>query len=175
MRKILYFFLTVSLIFSSCKKEEEDNTPTVVEGCTDSEATNYNANATSNDGSCMYNITGVWETTSAVLNGANVLTGLDLIYVWDDEDIGTETYDASGNMISYALGSGVSGGINVINWTGTVYPVGGTEYPAYLTINIDIMTNNNNMTWHYVDYPTAADTYVKTLIRSNTYSLSDWK
>ena len=29
-------------------------------------------------------ITGVWETTSAVLNGTNILDGLDLIYIWDD-------------------------------------------------------------------------------------------
>ena len=42
MKKILYLFLTVSLIFSSCKKEED---PAVV-GCMDNTADNYNANAT---------------------------------------------------------------------------------------------------------------------------------
>ena len=43
------------------------------------------------------------------------------------------------------------------------------------TMNVDIMTNATNMTMRYVNYPTATDTYVKTLVRSNTYSLSDWK
>ena len=176
MKKILYLFLTVSLIFSSCKKEEEDNTPTAVQGCTDSDATNYNSNATSDDGTCMYNIVGVWETTSAILNGTNILQGLDLIYVFENGNIGTETYDAAGNMTSYAIGPGVSSGTNVINWTGTLY---NDDYPngidVYLNWNIDIMTDNNNMTWRFVDYPTASDTYVKTLVRSNTYLLSDWK
>lgn len=179
MKKLLYLFLVIPLVFASCSKEEDDNnnSPTTVSGCTDPDAVNYNSNATSDDGSCLYDITGVWETTSAVLNGTNILDGLDLIYIWDDGDIGTETYDNSGNMTSYALGTGVSGGTgtNIINWEGTVYPTGGTEYQAYLTINVGIMTNNNNMTWEYVDYPTEQDTYVKTLVRSNTYSLSDWK
>ena len=49
----------------------------------------------------------------------------------------------------------------------------GTE--VYLNWTIDLITNNNNMTWRYVNFPTAADTYVKTLVRSTTYSLSDWK
>ena len=42
MKKIIYLFLTVSLIFSSCKKEE---------GCKDALATNYNADAEEDDGS----------------------------------------------------------------------------------------------------------------------------
>ena len=86
-----------------------------------------------------------------------------------------ETYDINGNMTSYALGTGVSTSANVVNWSGTVYPTGGNSMPASLNINIDFMTNNNNMTWNYVNYPTANDTYVKTLVRSTTYSLSDWK
>ena len=36
MKKLLYLFLVLPLIFSSCKKEE---------GCTDSQASNYNADA----------------------------------------------------------------------------------------------------------------------------------
>jgi hypothetical protein len=37
------------LVTSSCKKEEE-----IIEGCTESTAMNYNATATSNDGSCIF-------------------------------------------------------------------------------------------------------------------------
>ena len=85
MKKIIYLFLIVSLIFSSCKKEEDEVvTPTVISGCTDSDATNYNASATNDDGLCRYDITGVWETTSSVLNGVELmggtLTALELHY-----------------------------------------------------------------------------------------------
>ena len=45
MKKILYTFLAVSIIFSACKKED-------TEGCTNEQSLNYNANATINDGSC---------------------------------------------------------------------------------------------------------------------------
>ena len=38
----------IILTFISCKKEEDP-----VLGCTDSNAMNYNSNATSNDGSCL--------------------------------------------------------------------------------------------------------------------------
>ena len=43
---LIVFFV---FIFSSCTKEGE-----TIEGCTDSSAMNYNANATSNNGSCIY-------------------------------------------------------------------------------------------------------------------------
>jgi hypothetical protein len=181
MKKILYLFLTVSLIFSSCKKEEDEVvTPTVVSGCTDSDATNYSSNATSDDGSCTYDITGVWQTTSAVLNGTDVLAGTDLYYIWDDGQLGTETYALDGTLIGYGIGTAtlLAGDPNVLTWTGDVYadpnnPNIGTPYT--LTANIDQLTGANNMTWRYVNYPNAGDTYVKTLVRSTTYSLSDWK
>ena len=60
MKKILYLFIDVPLVFSSCSKEDDDNTPNAVQGCTDPAATNYNQNATQDDGSCTYIITGIW-------------------------------------------------------------------------------------------------------------------
>ena len=61
--------LTVLIIFfvfiiSSCTKE--GGVTEIIEGCTDSSAMNYNVNATSNDGSCIYayNIAqGTWNIT----------------------------------------------------------------------------------------------------------------
>ena len=170
MKKILYLFLVLPLIFSSCKKEE---------GCMDSAATNYNADADEQDdaSSCMYAISGyVWETTSIVYNGSSI-TSSELWYFNNDGTVGTETYDATGTYIGYGLWDVNSSAANVLTFSGTAYNPDGSILAANvsLTTNIDIMTNATNMTWRYVDYPTANDTYVKTLKRSTTYSLSDFK
>ena len=42
-------FVGLSLIVSSCKKEEQ-----IIEGCTESSAMNYQSSATNNDGSCVF-------------------------------------------------------------------------------------------------------------------------
>ena len=61
MKKLLYLCLAVAFIFTACKKEE---------GCTNSMATNYNADAEEDDGSCTYSIVGVWTPTSAAVNSS---------------------------------------------------------------------------------------------------------
>jgi len=49
MKKILYLFLAISLIFAGCKKEDDAVTPTTtsskIYGCTDVNAVNFNASA----------------------------------------------------------------------------------------------------------------------------------
>ena len=71
MRKTLYL-LSFSVIIFSCSKEDEDNTtnnntPTIVEGCTDSLALNFDPLANSDDGSCYYSYydiaLGLWNIT----------------------------------------------------------------------------------------------------------------
>ena len=55
----IVFFIGLSIILSSCKKE--------VDGCTDSSAMNYSSDATSNDGSCIFAYAiaqGSWDITS---------------------------------------------------------------------------------------------------------------
>lgn len=64
MKKALYALLLVSIIFAACKKEDEVVAPVLVNGCTDTAATNYNSNATNDDSSCIYSIVGVWTPTS---------------------------------------------------------------------------------------------------------------
>ena len=59
MKKLLLILLCLPLLFTTCKKEDIEPTNYVatnnpVAGCTDAIATNYNAEATINDGSCEY-------------------------------------------------------------------------------------------------------------------------
>ena len=52
----IIFLLSIIMVISSCKKE--------IDGCTDSSAMNYSADATTNDGSCIfaYDIAqGIWN------------------------------------------------------------------------------------------------------------------
>lgn len=76
MKKILYTLLAVTFVFSACKKEDEVVTPTVISGCTDAIATNYNSIATNDDGSCTYSIVGVWTPTS-VTQDSSLTTIID--------------------------------------------------------------------------------------------------
>ena len=60
MRKLIYIFLSVSIIFTACKKEE---------GCMDTIATNYNPDAEVDEGNCTYGIVGgSWITNSEVVD-----------------------------------------------------------------------------------------------------------
>ena len=71
MKKLIYLFLILPLVFSSCAKEE-------VSGCTDSQATNYDSNADIDDNSCLYNINGIWGVDDYILNGVSLFsTSLD--------------------------------------------------------------------------------------------------
>ena len=61
MKKIFYLLVTVAFLFTACKKEQ---------GCMDSVATNYNADAEEDDGSCLFAINGgTWTTQSVGYNG----------------------------------------------------------------------------------------------------------
>ena len=53
MKKILYIILTVLIILSACEKKEEAVILPLINGCTDTNAINYNSSATFNDGSCV--------------------------------------------------------------------------------------------------------------------------
>ena len=64
MKKLLYLFLVLPLIFSSCKKQQ---------GCTDPIAVNYNADAEENDGSCTY----ILGCTNSLAMNFNYLATVD--------------------------------------------------------------------------------------------------
>jgi len=107
MKKLIYTLLAVSIIFSACKKEE---------GCTDPTATNYNADAEKDDGSCIAVILGC--TDNAALNfdpSANTDDGscIDLILGCMDE-IATN-YNALATVDDGLCEYGITGG----KWMGT--------------------------------------------------------
>jgi len=58
MKKLIYLFMAVSLVFTACKKEEE-------KGCTDTNAINFDPNAEENDGSCLYQCDDPFATNQA--------------------------------------------------------------------------------------------------------------
>ena len=61
MKKVLYILLSVSIVFTACKKEE---------GCTDPVALNYNSDAEEDDSSCNYE-----STFSLNVSGDSVISG----------------------------------------------------------------------------------------------------
>lgn len=91
MKKLIYTLLAVSIIFAACKKEDEVVAPTVLSGCTDAIATNYDATATSDDGSCTYGIVGgAWITDSEVVD-IHAIVSMGGMIVMDTSWTETET------------------------------------------------------------------------------------
>ena len=66
MKKFIYIFFAVSILSTSCTKEE---------GCTDSYATNFNIDAENDDGSCVFGVAGgAWITQSVNVTGSMSVT-----------------------------------------------------------------------------------------------------
>ncbi len=178
MKKAFYTFLLISpLVFiSSCEEDKE-------EGCTDSQAINYNSGADIDDSTCLYDWTGVWEITSAILNGDPMFPTTQIteaVYYINLESgvIGTQNYNSNGDLTHYGDWNIISNSNNSVVMGGAWYDYSTDEefavFPS-IAFNVDFMTNNHNMTWRFVDFPNPGDTYVETLVRSTTYSLSDWQ
>ena len=97
MKKLIYIFLVVSFIFTACKKEDEVVTTTVINGCTDATATNYNSSATNDDGTCTYSIVGVWTPTSVDKDSSLTTTIAGEIVEEFDFGDGSEVLSYSGS------------------------------------------------------------------------------
>ena len=83
MKRTLLIITSIALIFSSCKKEE-DNTPTVVSGCMDAVADNYNSNATTEpNNACNYSADVVYFLYESAAN-AMIMYNIDYACFWDN-------------------------------------------------------------------------------------------
>jgi hypothetical protein len=60
--------VSLSIIVSSCKKEDEVVTPTVINGCTDNTMFNYDPTANTDNGTCIPFIYGCTDSTSINYN-----------------------------------------------------------------------------------------------------------
>jgi len=56
MKKILLVLTLTALVFACKKEDDKPIKTTIIEGCMDTLALNYNPEATENDGSCEYNV-----------------------------------------------------------------------------------------------------------------------
>jgi len=93
MKKTIYILTVISLIFASCTKEE---------GCTDPVAANYNSDAENDDGSCVFDLVGVWSPESVDYNinvtatlAGQTIYSMDTSYTSTPQDT---SWDIEGNM-----------------------------------------------------------------------------
>ena len=147
MKNFIYLFVVVTIIFSSCTKEE---------GCTDSLAINFNVDAENDDGSCEYGVVGGEWVTQSITTSGSMTVSLAGITMLDSTINYTETnpdslepyklifnenssyleYDYSNNAVGGGTWS-TSGNELIIN---TLYD--GADTTLVLTVN---SLNKNNV------------------------------
>ena len=127
MKKILIILLCLPLLISTCKKEDEGPNNNTIQGCMDAIATNYNSEATVDDGSCEYPPSAL-ELFSITINEIPMTNNGSN---WDIGAFGSEYPD-----IFYVLKQG-SGDIVSSSSKDNI-----SNFPILFTENLPYMTNN---------------------------------
>jgi hypothetical protein len=155
MKKLLYTFLAVSIIFSACKKE-------VIIGCTNPTATNYYAYAEEDDGSCRYEGTVIFQLDNCLPNGIE-----DPTHPTDNYGIGLmfQIGDASFNNFGEPFGL-----INMYENSNYVYNCN----PSFLSNTADKKwdlseENNKSLTWRAIDVFGTEDYVVGNIYDSGSF------
>lgn len=153
---ISIIFFTI-LTFISCKKEDEP-----ILGCTDSNAMNYNSDATSNDGSCLiaYDIAqGLWNINPNC-DDLNIPLLGDMISINDALPETIEVDGSGGNIIFIEIGENqVEGtidndGIVIVNSQDLQLDMGGMglDFPVSVSGTgsiIDANSGTMNLTFSF--------------------------
>ena len=153
---ISIIFFTI-LTFISCKKEDEP-----ILGCTDSNAMNYNSDATSNDGSCLiaYDIAqGLWNINPNC-DDLNIPLLGDMISINDALPETIEVDGSGGNVIFIEIGENqVEGtidndGIVIVNSQDLQLDMGGMglDFPVSVSGTgsiIDANSGTMNLTFSF--------------------------
>ena len=142
--------MAMSLIFVSCTKEE---------GCTDPVAANYNSDAENDDGSCVFDLVGVWipESVDYNINVTATLAG-QTIYSMDTSYTSTPqdtSWDIEGNMEFTSSGTLITSD-DTQNYTTsgntlTITESDGEENEATYTVS------KSNLSLTIVDFDTETD------------------
>ena len=117
-------FLGISLVVSSCKKEE-----VLIDGCTDSSAMNYLPDATSNDGSCWF----AHEAMVNIWNISSVCDG-DLVGGVLPSTIEVSAGDSKGDLM---IDLGTAGIFN-----GTVSETGIISIPSQSALSVGTISGS---------------------------------
>tara|TARA_X000000368_G_scaffold396815_1_gene365395 strand:- start:134 stop:769 length:636 start_codon:yes stop_codon:yes gene_type:complete len=167
MKKLLYTLFAVSIIFASCKKvENEIITPTLVNGCKDTSATNYNVYATNDDGSCIYIISGC---TDSIATNYNILVNVDdgsctysIVGIWQPNSISVNS-----NYTVSILGQNIQS----FDTSYTMTPEeAGIEGNIQFTSDGNVITTNDDGNTETDTYTTSGDTVTVVSIDDSGYS-----
>ncbi len=175
MKKLLLLMSFIAILMSCSTDDDSQPIPVPIQGCTDPQAVNYNSDAEENDNSCLYSIVGVWELTSAILNGQELL-GIDIgseIYLIygesDDYVLQTGSFSDSNYTDLVAVGDGTWSLINqqVWNTQADVYDASGNFLLSYDLSSTVTEINGNIFEFTTTNYPNSGDVYIKRLSKTS--------